>query len=141
MMQATSLRPVLSTLLGVVTIAVFGFLGTPLWGQDAEPTDPRLNTDSPTAILAVEARRGESGSARLELSDLSAGSDGRRLEVLDIGGPGDLNDWDLVIYVDQQLTGTRSILKFLETLAPNAPALSGLGDVRIVSFAETSLAL
>ena len=131
-MQATPLRPVLSTLLGLAMIAVFGTLAAPSWGQDTGLAEPRMPADSPTAILAVEARRGESGSARLEASDLSAGSDGRKLEVLDIGGPGDLGPWDLVIYVDQQLTGTRSILKFLETLAPSAPALSGLGEVRIV---------
>jgi Ca-activated chloride channel family protein len=136
MMQKTLFRPVPSTLLGLALITAFGVLAAPIQGQDAESIDPRMVAESPTAILAVEARRRDSGPARLEPSELSVGSDGRRLEVLSIGAPGDLRDWDLVIYVDQQLTGTRSILKFLETLAPNAATLSSLGEVRIVLASE-----
>ena len=92
---------------------------------------PALCQQSPvTAILAVEAQdRAGRTVARIDMADVSAASGDLDVEVVALG---EARPWEVVIYVDQQLTGSRSILLLLEALADQASELTALGEVQLV---------
>jgi Ca-activated chloride channel family protein len=85
-----------------------------------------------TAILAVGFDRGGSAAA-IDRSQTRARSAAGDLEILRVGEPGELSgDWEVAVYVDQWITGTRSILRFLESLASQTGGLTALGEVQLV---------
>ncbi len=91
---------------------------------------PLAATES--AILAVGV--GEAGaSTGVSPTDLAALSSSGALEIVEVGPVGGLTgSWEVVVYVDQELTGTRSILRYLESLAGNSQALAALGEVQLI---------
>lgn len=64
-------------------------------------------------------------------TDLRA--DGEGVEVLSVGSPDELaGRWQVVVYVDQRLTGTRALFQVLDALGAEAETWAELGEIELV---------
>ncbi len=89
------------------------------------------SADEP-AILAVGVGPPEA-PADVAPGDLAALSSAGALEIGSLGAAGSLaGTWQVAVYIDQEITGTRSILRYLESLAGHAADLAALGEVQLV---------
>ena len=89
--------------------------------------------ESDSAVLAVGFENGKQAVSEINPSDLVATVAGEPVNLLTIGEASRLHGrWQVVVYVDQELSGTRSILRFLESLASNTLGLTRLGETQLV---------
>lgn len=111
-----------------VVVALAGLI------QLAGSADVEAQADAETAVVAVELQdRSGRPVDPSETVQLQATVGDQPLGVRTLA---ETRPWEIVLYVDQRLTGSRSILLLLEALADQAALLTDLGEVEIVLVDE-----
>jgi Ca-activated chloride channel family protein len=98
--------------------------------------------ESSTAITVEFRYASGRPASNVSADDIQVLSDGRALEVLGLqsAGPG-TEPWQIVLYLDPELSSSRSVLRMFESMADQAESLAALGEVQVVLAGEEPTSL